>query len=316
VRTLGELRGADYSRFDDFYLGDYTCMGSRSLSVDAGALKEAVELLKADGKRVYVSPVAFPITSDLPAFYGFLAEAADLPIDGIELSSVGVADRLLRDAGNDWDVHVGIFANVYTTATARVLKGMGVSRMFANPELTLDELAEMQDDAGLDVIFQVHGKLPLTPTVPCIFKHTQPGFGCAQHIAEPGKKQVLETSRWPENHVLLCYGKLMASGRDVCMIEHPGRLKALGARHFYINTLCEPPEYIEAVSAVYRQALERVSAGEGFDVAAAKAELHGHSPFGFANGFYFGGPGHRFVSPEELAAGAAVGPQGGREDGR
>ena len=88
VRHLADLGKADYSHFDDFYLGDYSCLSSRSLSVDVEALSEAVGLLKKDAQKVYVSPVAFPITRELPQIYDFLSRIRRLPIDGIELNRI------------------------------------------------------------------------------------------------------------------------------------------------------------------------------------------------------------------------------------
>jgi len=301
VKHLENLREADYSHFDEFYLGDYTCLSSNSLSTDSESLKEAVDLLKQDSKRVYVSLLGFPTTKDLPRIYAFLSEIEDLAADGVEASSVGVIHRVLSAPGNGWEVHAGIFANVYTDTTAKLLKRVGVNRIFANPELSLDDMCEIQNKAGMDVVFQIHGKLPLTPTVPCIFKNSMPGFKCSQHISGINKKHVLKTSRWPEKHTLLCYGKLMVSGRDCCMMDHLHGMKKRGIRHFYINTWNESPEYVQTVSRVYREALTSVFRGsDGFDRAAATDRLARLSQFGFANGFYFSKPGWEFVSGEDI----------------
>jgi len=96
---------------------------------------------------------------------------------------------------------------------------------------------------------------------------------------------------------------LMASGRDYCMIDHLDRLRQSGARHFYINTMNETPEYIETVSRTYQEALASVFEDKQFSRPAAMSTLERLSPFGFANGFYFGEAGFRFVPADSLTAG-------------
>lgn len=297
VRHLKQLRRADFSSFDDFYLGDNTCFNNRSLSSDYGALKEAVHLLKEQSKRVFVSLVEFPLGDELPKVYKFVDKIRDLPIDGLELSSMGMLHRLKDTVDPRWELHGSKFANVYTTLTAKLLKDMGITRIHSNGEISFDLMHRIEQDSGLEVIYHVHGKLMLTPLVSCIFKSVDREFKCGDHAQDTDKQMVLDTDRWSDSKVLLCYGKSMYSAKDYCMIEHLAEMRQKGARHFYVNTWNESPATIERTSRIYRDGLERVFAeGSDFDVADALAELEKMSEHGFANGFYFSRSGSDFVS--------------------
>jgi putative protease len=95
--------------------------------------KRALEIAKERGLRVYLSLYAEPRNRDLPWLEEFLKEVAHLPLDGIEVHNLGLV-RMVSRLGLSFPIHLGVYANLYTHETAKLLYGKGVVRVFPNPE--------------------------------------------------------------------------------------------------------------------------------------------------------------------------------------
>jgi putative protease len=288
------LERGDYSAYDALYLGDFSCPEyPGNFSSHPELLAGAVQAVKAAGKRCYLRLYAVPSNHDLPWVEKVVEAALRLPIDAFEVHNLGLL-RLLRAKGSRVPVHLGVFGNLYTDATARVVKDYGVTRVYPNPELSLKELVYIRDHTPIEVLVPVHGKIPLVVSETCfILEHSAGGpggpctFACSQEhwlTRAEGEWSLKDT------------GRMTLSGSDLCMLEHLDALASARLRAFYVQSHGESAEFVTTVGRVYRDALTRAFAGEAIpDLAERTAELRALARMGLCNGYYFEGAGRRYV---------------------
>jgi putative protease len=297
-----QLRQTDFSDFDAVYLGDFSCMEyPNNFSSHPELLEAAVSQLKAQGKQVYLRLYATPGNEDLPQVREMIEAAMQLPIDAFEVHNLGVL-RILQQMGSTLPVHLGVFGNLYTDASARVLKDFGVTRVYPNPELSLTEIHYIREQTPIEILLPVHGKIPLVISETCfIIENSQ---SCTQKVDSNGNSvcsfpcsQDYWLNRSNGQWVLKDTGRMTLSGKDLCMIEHIPELLQAGQSYFYIQSHGETPEYVETTGRLYRQALQQAEAGNCCDDQQAEMDaLSALSKEGLCNGYYFEGAGQTYIA--------------------
>lgn len=302
VANLKELREGDFSAYDALYLGDFSCPDyPNNFSSHPEHLAAGLHLVKSRGQKAYLRLYAVPGNDDLPWVSDLIDYALELPFDALEVHNLGLL-RMLREKGCPLPIHLGVFGNLYTHETARVLKDYGVTRVYPNPELSLKEIAYIADQAPIEVLVPVHGKIPLVISETCfIMEHCDPEerpedgsctYACAQeHWLKRGRSDG-GLADWS----LKDTGRMTLSGKDLCMVEHAETLIDTGFTAFYVHNRGEAPGYAATVGGLYRAALERAVAGQSqADAIPALTVLAGLSREGLCNGYYFEGAGQRYV---------------------
>ncbi len=286
-----QLHEIDLSAYDALYLGDFTCPlypGNFSRHIETLAL--GVEQIKALGKRCYLSLYAIPKDSDLVWIKELLRSARGLPLDGVEVHNMGLLGTV-REILGDIPIHLGVFGNLYTHETARVLKGYGVERVFPNAELSLEELIYIRDNSPVQVVVPVHGKIPLAISGTC-FVTDYTGHVPAHCEESCSQGHWLTHEDWQ----LKSIGRANLSGKDLCMLEYMDRLVHSDLNLFYIYTLGESPAYVETIGKIYREALHKAQSGGEFCTERWLDQARSVSQSGLCNGFYFGVSGQEYLS--------------------
>jgi U32 family peptidase len=273
------------------------CLGSPYCRRVEGNYAEALDLLPgvvsrlhAEGKRAYVTTPAVPREADLPHVARLVDAAAAAGADALEIHNMGVL-RIVREKGRPVPAHMGAYANVYTHLAAAVMRDAGAVRVRPNAEVSLEEMAILAREAGVEVEVLIHGKIPLGVTDHC-FLLKEPEESDPNCPSACGEVHWLTSRQW----VLKTVGKGVLSGRDMCLLEHLPQLVADGFRVFRVEGLYETAAYRSEIGAAYREALARAFAGgevalEDRWVDAARR----HAPRGLCNGYAFGTAGRAYV---------------------
>ena len=190
-------------------------------------------------------------------------------------------------------LHLGIFGNLYTDATARVVKEYGVTRVYPNPELSLKEVLYIRDQTPIDVLVPVHGKIPLVISETCfILERGRGEDNPCTFLCDEEHWLTRSEGQWS----LKDTGRMTLSGSDLCMLEHVEELAKARLNAFYVQSHGESPEFVGKVGSIYRQALTAAFAGQSIgDLAAQVAELSALARMGLSNGYYFESAGRRYV---------------------
>lgn len=293
VANRSRLEASDWSAYDVLYLGDPSCpLYPGNFSCHIEELAQGLDVVKGWGKRAVLSLYAMPRNDDLGWIRDFLKEAIErrLPLDGVEVHNLGLL-VLLKELSSPWPVTIGVCGNLYTTATAQLLRGYGARDGFPNPELALSDIELLAREGGLEVILQVHGKIPLGFSDKCFVVDYQKQKGSCEELCF--SENWLTRDGW----VLKNIGRVILSGKELCMIEHLPSLLEAGYRQFYISTFAEAPDYVAACGRVYREALDTAARnGSSYHLEEAWVEtIKQFAPVGLCNGFYFNQTGQAYV---------------------
>jgi putative protease len=287
------LQQGDYSAYDALYLGDFSCpQFPNNFTSHPELLAEAVQLVKSRGQKCYLRLYAVPSNHDLPWVRNLIQAALALPFDALEVHNLGLL-RVLREMGCTKPLHLGVFGNLYTDATARVVKEYGVTRVYPNPELSLKEIVYIRDHTPIEVLVPVHGKIPLVISETCFILER----GCGEENAcEFLCNEEHWLTRSEGQWSLKDTGRMTLSGSDLCMLEHVDDLAKAGLSAFYVQSHGEQPEFVSKVGRIYREALTKAFAGNPLgDLAPQVAELTALARMGLCNGYYFESAGRRYV---------------------
>ncbi len=291
INNMQELRQGDYGAYDAIYLGDFSCPEyPNNFSSHPENLREGVETVKAQGKKCYLRLYAVPSNHDLPWVKEIVEEAMTLPFDALEVHNMGLL-RVLKEMNCTIPLHLGVFGNLYTHETAKVLKGFGVERVYPNPELSLKEIVYIQDNTPIQVLVPVHGKMPLVISETCfIVEHSDRTPDDCNFLCS--KEYWLNRNDWTLKDV----GRMTLSGKDLCMIEHINDLVRMGLENFYVQSTGESQNYASTVGKIYREALTRAFAGkEVRNISPWVDQLRLLAKIGLCNGYYFEGAGQNYV---------------------
>lgn len=298
VASPRDLAETDLSPFDAVCLGNAYCRRFEgNFAENLGLLPGAVDSLRAAGKKVYVTSPAAPRGRDMSHVERLIDAAAASGADALEIHNMGVL-HALRGKGNPLPAHMGAFSNVYTHLAAKVMRDYGAVRVRPNAEVSLEEMAVIARDAGVEVEVLAHGKIPLGITEKCFLleepeeadPHCPDACMEAHWLTAGGGKS--SAGAWTLKNV----GKGILSGKDMCVIEHLPRLLSGGFRIYRVEGMYETAAYRSEVGSVYREAISRAASGTAYAIRPEWSQtLRKHSRNGFCNGYYFGKSGRNYV---------------------
>jgi len=303
IPNLKTLQASDLAAYDAIYLGASFCLKYEGNSLThEDDLRQAVGALRQQGKRVFLSTYAIPLTTQLDAVRANVACGVEAGVDGVEIHNMGVARMIAREFPG-LPLVAGSFANVYTNMTADVLQQHGVRRVVPNHELPLDEINVLQQSNDLEIELLVHGKIPLGVSESCFLLSYQEttGIHCPNLCQQDFR---LRREDWE----MISLGKAVVSGKDMCMIEHLPALLAAGYHVFRLEGLSESAEYRATVAQVYREAVDvAIGAPDGFDDQLPDfVRRLDRVSTGFCNGYYFGLPGRFYRDGNAVDSPAAA----------
>jgi U32 family peptidase len=260
------------------------------------------------GRRVYVAVNVQPFDDDWPELEATLRRLESLRPDAVIVADPGVV-TLARAVAPSVPVHLSTQESVTNAAAARFWMAAGVRRICVARELTLERLASVVAGAGGPIEAFVHGAVCVAWSGRCFtslyWAGRDPRRGeCAQACRwqyrfiedrrRPGEANPVEADE---------RGTYLFDAKDLCSLPLLDRLVATGVRALKIEGRTRSEHYVGVVVDVYRDALDRLAAGdtEGFRAREELwlAELRRPSHRGFSTHFYGGGmPGPDAYNPE------------------
>lgn len=288
-----------------FYFGaDAAYIGGKNFSLrslgdnfDYNQIKEAVAKAHSVGKKIYVTVNIFAKSSDFAPIKEYLAELERIGVDAVIASDLGIIDLVLSDYSK-LDVHVSTQANTTNAYSAKFYKRLGVKRIVLARELSIDEIAEVNQQTGGEIELEafVHGAMCIAYSGRCLlsnyFTGRQSNRGeCVQacrweyYLVEKNRKtdalEIVEDEKG--THIL--------NSKDLNMIEHLDKLANAGVSSFKIEGRMKTPYYVATVTNAYRRALDILKSGGGYNLPQELIyELKKTSHRDFTTGFYFNSP--------------------------
>lgn len=246
---------------DAIYLGGVS-FGLRAFAsnFDKETMREMVEFAHGLNKKVYVTVNIVPHNEDLEVLPKYLLELAELKVDALIISDLGVFS-MARKLIPDMPLHVSTQANTTNWATAQVWKDMGAERIVLARELSLQNIASIRGKVDVELEVFVHGAMCISYSGRCLLSNYMTSRdanrgACAQ--ACRWKYSLVEENRPGEYFPVFEdeRGTYIFNSKDLCLLDYVPNLIQAGTDSFKIEGRMKSMHYVATVVSVYRQAID------------------------------------------------------------
>lgn len=232
-------------------------------------LPELMRFLRKRGVRGYLTFNTLVFTGELAAAEDCLRAAISAGVDAAIVQDVGIA-RLIRRLSSDFPIHASTQMTVTSPAGVAFARELGCDLVVLARENSIREIEQIQAEqrtvaaAGgprpLPLEVFVHGALCVAYSGQCLTSESLGGRSanrgeCAQACRMP--YQLIADG----NPVALEGRQYLLSPQDLSGLEVVPELARVGVASLKIEGRLKSPEYVAAVTKVYRRALDSLAAG-------------------------------------------------------
>ncbi|WP_066385743.1 peptidase U32 family protein [Neobacillus mesonae] len=222
-------------------------------------VEKAIELAHSQGKKVYIAMNAIfhnEKVDELPDYLRFLSSAnADAVIFG-DPAVLMAAKEAVPEMKLHWSTET-TGTNWYT---CDYWGRKGAKRAVLAREINMDAIVEIKENAKVEIEVQVHG-------MSCMFQSKRSLLG--HYFEYQGKVMEIENRKQQKNMFLHDKerenkypifedenGTHIMSPNDICIIDELQDMLEAGVDSFKIDGILKTPEYIAAVTKIYREAID------------------------------------------------------------
>lgn len=209
-------------------------------------LLRAIDYAHLRGKRLYLTVNTLVKESELNELYTYLKPLYLHGLDAVIVQDLGVLQFVTE---HFWDLPVHISTQMsLTTGEAGKMLGKNVTRVVPARELTIDEIASMKKETGLEMEVFVHGALCYSYSGQCLLSSAcGDRSGNRGRCAQPCRKRYILPDG-EKNYIL--------SPKDICTLDNIPELIEAGVDSFKIEGRMKSPQYACGVTEIYRWAVD------------------------------------------------------------
>ena len=239
----------------------------RATNFSLADLPELMTTLRHRGVKGYVTLNTLAFTDELPRLEAYVRRLAEAGVDAVLVQDVGVA-RLIREICPTLPIHASTQMTMTCAETIRVATELGVSRVVLARELSLREVRQIAAATPMPLEVFVHGALCVAYSGQCLTSESLGGRSA-------NRGQCAQACRL--DYELVCDGrnvdlgdvKYLLSPQDLTAFELVPDLVEAGVASLKIEGRLKSPEYVAAITAHYRRAINSCVRGERVLLAAA-----------------------------------------------
>lgn len=275
---------------------------AQAQNFDEEQLAYAVRLAHAAGAQVNLTLNIFAFDGDLPGMVRAARTAKDVGVDAVIVSDLGAISMIARQVPG-LDIHVSTQANTTNSASARVYRDLGASRIVLAREMTFEQIERMARELRGEIELEsfIHGAACMSYSGRCMLSSFLNGRSANRGAcSQPCRwTYTLHERTRPDEAMPVeedARGTAILSSRDICMMDHLPRLMESGVGCFKVEGRMKTEIYIATVIGAYRRAMDayrRDPQAYMRDTALhseLRAELDKVSHRVYDTGFYFGQP--------------------------
>ena len=285
---MEKLKTALHFGADAVYAGGgFSLRADKSMDRD---IAEGISLAHAAGKKLYAAVNIYAKDGDFPALTDYIQHLDNLGADGIIAADPGIIS-LIRKTAPNMHIHVSTQANTTNSYAAAFWADMGVTRIVAAREMSLDGIKRMRDMLPDSVQIEcfVHGAMCISYSGRCLLSDYLTGRSANRgDCAQPCRWEYTLTAggNTPLTIGESERGSYILNSKDMCMIDHIKQLKEAGAYSFKIEGRMKTRYYCASAVSAYRAAIDAAERGEQTP-EMARREVYKHSHREYSTGFYF-----------------------------
>lgn len=249
---------------------DAVFVGGRMLNLRAGTenlndenLKEAINIVKSKGKKIYLNLNAVPHNEELEELPEYLKYLQTLDLDGVIVSDMGVF-QCVREFSN-----IPITVQTHSSNTnykaVEMWKRLGAKKVVLDRDISLDNIAEIcAKVSGIEIELFVQGPVNLAISGRSILTNYMKAKNVS-NLDIQGKKFLLKEETRPNENMEIyedIYGTYIFSSRDLCAIEYLDKILDLGISTLKIEGGMRDENYLSTTVSIYREAVNLYSEGK------------------------------------------------------
>lgn len=270
--NMAALHAAVTGGADAVYLGLETFNARRGAdNFTLETLREACDFAHLRGVSIYVTMNTIILPDEVGEALECVRQAYRAGADGFIVQDIGLAAEISRTLP-EASLHLSTQMNTHNLAGVRAAARLGAERITLAREVSLDEIALLcaaVAEEGMEVEVFAHGALCVCYSGQCFMSSMIGGRSanrgmCAQACRLPYElqnKALQKSLPSPGDHLL--------SPQDLCTVDRVDDLVAAGAASLKIEGRMKSPEYVFAVTSVYRKALDAALAKENAAITDA-----------------------------------------------
>lgn len=222
-------------------------------------VQNAIELAHSKGKKVYVAMNAIFHNEKLAELNDYIRFATDAKADGIIFGDPAVL-LAVRETAPEMKLHWSTETTGTNWYTCNYWGRKGAKRAVLAREINMDSIVEIMEQAEVEIEVQVHG-------MSCMFQSKRSLLG--NYFEYQGKVMEIENRKQQKNMFLHDKerenkypifedenGTHIMSPNDICIIDELQDMLEAGVDSFKIDGILKTPEYIAAVTKLYREAID------------------------------------------------------------
>ncbi len=274
--SMEALRAAVQSGANAVYLGCGSFNARQSAkNFTPQTLVEAVKYCHVRGVQVHLTLNTLVSDREMKELAELIRHAATNNVDAFIVQDLGVA-QLCRQIAHHVAIHGSPQMTIHSLAGVQFCAAMGMKRVVLSRELSREEIRYICAHSPVEIEIFGHGALCMCYSGKCYMSSVIGGrSGNRGRCAQPCR-QTYGYGRWMDKYPL--------SLKDNCLIAYLQELQDMGVASLKLEGRMKRPEYVAAVTSVYRKALD-----EGVVTKPMMEKLHtAFNRQGFTDGYYTG----------------------------
>ncbi len=210
-------------------------------------LTEAVKYCHIRGVAVHLTLNTLVSDRETPEAVELIRHAAKSGVDAFIVQDLGIV-QLCRQIAPHIPLHGSTQMTVHNLPGVQLCAAWGLSRVVLSRELSREEIRYICQNSPIEIEVFAHGALCMSYSGQCYLSAAIGGrSGNRGRCAQPCR-QSYGYDRWQSKNPL--------SLKDNCLVHYMAELEAMGVASVKLEGRMKRPEYVAAVTGVYRQALD------------------------------------------------------------
>ncbi len=243
---------------------------SRENDFSVPELKKAVEIARAQKKKIYFTVNIFPRDNEFQKLESFLKKIRKTPPHAFIVSDLGVM-QVLKKHFPKVPLHLSVQANTVNSEAVKMWGKLGIKRIILARELSLKEIQKIiRANPRMEFETFVHGAICMSYSGRCLLsmylssrdanrgKCTQP-CRWGYHLEEEKRKGEFFPIEEDKQ------GSYILNSRDLCLIEKIPQLTKAGVISFKIEGRNKTIGYLASIVHAYRQGIDDFMNGKKFN---------------------------------------------------
>ena len=254
--SFESLKAAVNAGADAVYMGGGK-FGARAYAQnpEGESLLDAIDYAHLHGVKLYLTVNTLLKTRELEEeLYDYLLPCYEHGLDAVLVQDMGVL-KAVRAWFPDLPVHASTQMTLNGAGGVKVLKELGAERAVLSRELSLDEIAVISRETGIELETFVHGALCYCYSGQCLFSSILGGrSGNRGRCAQPCR---LAYSAADEKGKSLTGEQTLLSPKDICALDLIPEIAKAGVYSLKIEGRMKRPEYTAGVVRIYRKYVDQ-----------------------------------------------------------